>query len=131
MPREEYAACGRAKDRPPHLRCASTVSQLPSGCKLPRRLGNVGGDRIHQGWRQAVVGFEMQLLQSGPDRAHLTGWSAGLDDRGDKRRELGRRPALVLRKLGVDKIEPVERMLCVLDAAIHVHPAIFAGVTLD
>src|SRR5215831_1112842 len=31
----------------------------------------------------------------------------------------------------MDKIEPVERMLCVLDAAIHVHPAIFAGVTLD
>src|SRR6266576_1679893 len=31
----------------------------------------------------------------------------------------------------MDKIEPVERMLCVLDAAIHVHPAIFAGVPLD
>src|SRR6185437_5908979 len=31
----------------------------------------------------------------------------------------------------MDKIEPVERMLCVLDAAIHVDAAIFAGVTLD
>src|ERR1700760_4639722 len=31
----------------------------------------------------------------------------------------------------MDKIEPVERMLCVLDATIHVHPAIFAGVPLD
>src|ERR1700750_2621441 len=30
----------------------------------------------------------------------------------------------------MDKIEPVERMLCVLDATIHVHPAIFAGVPL-
>src|SRR5205809_7793912 len=32
---------------------------------------------------------------------------------------------------GVDKIETVERMLRVLDAAIHVHAAIFAGVPLD
>src|SRR5215813_3300035 len=31
----------------------------------------------------------------------------------------------------MDKIEPVERMLCVLDAAIHVDAAIFAGVPLD
>ena len=33
----------------------------------------MGGDRIHQSRRQAVVGFETQLLQSGADRAHLIG----------------------------------------------------------
>jgi hypothetical protein len=42
-----------------------------------------------------------------------------------------REEPLVLGKLGMDKIEPVERMFRVLDAPIHMHAAIFAGVPLD
>ena len=67
-------AAGQRTGRPSSLRINRQPMQ--SGCKFPRRLGNVGGDRIHQTRRQAVVGFEMQLLQSGPDRAHLIGLSA-------------------------------------------------------
>src|SRR5260221_8485239 len=44
-----------------------------SGFERPGCLGDVGGNRIHQPRRQAVIGLEMQLLQPRPDRAHLVG----------------------------------------------------------
>ena len=39
--------------------------------------------------------------------------------------------AHLVAKLGVDEIQTVEGMLGVLDPAIHVRPAIPAGITLD
>ena len=38
---------------------------------------------------------------------------------------------LSLRQLGVDEVEAVERMVLVLDAAVHVHAAAVAGMALD
>jgi len=65
--------------------------------KLSDELASLhSGDRIHQGRGKAVVGFEVQLLQSRPDRGHLIGRSARLDNRRNKCCELGSRPALVL-----------------------------------
>jgi hypothetical protein len=54
---EKRSTCGRGKGPAAHVRAADELSdsrflgrsQLRSGCKLPRRLGNVGCDRIHQG----------------------------------------------------------------------------------
>src|SRR6266481_8768501 len=59
------------------------------------------------------------------------GRGPGFDDRRDECGELGGGPTLLLRKLRVDEIEPVERMLRVLDAAVHVHAALGAGVPLN
>ncbi len=60
-------AAGQRTGRP-SSRCNEPLSpSMPrpqrwsSGCKRSRRLGDVGGDCIHQGRRQAVVGFQMQL----------------------------------------------------------------------
>ncbi len=47
-PGKAPAAHVRAADPPSHRRFLGR-SQLRSGRKSPRRLGNVGGDRIHQG----------------------------------------------------------------------------------
>jgi hypothetical protein len=106
------SARGRANDRPPMFALDPAVSpsiarpqQLGSGCKRPRRLGDMGSDCIHQGRRKAVVGFQMQLLQSRPDGAHLPGRSAGLDDRGDECCELGRRPPKIVDWYMEGKIE--------------------------
>src|SRR5512140_1717257 len=42
------------------------------------RFGHVGGDGIHQRRRQAVIGFEPELLETRPDPVHF-GWvDAGL-----------------------------------------------------
>src|ERR1700730_1919833 len=102
-----------------------------SGPKHSRCLCDVGCKGTHQCRGQAVVRLEPQLLQATSDRRHLTGRGTGLDDGGNKRREFGRRPALILGKLGVDEIEAVERMLRVLDPAVHVNPAPSAGIALN
>jgi hypothetical protein len=49
------------------------------------RLGfcfrHVGGDRIHQGWRQAIIGFQSDFPKTRADAVHLCGVDAGLDHR--------------------------------------------------
>src|SRR5437762_6819005 len=84
-----------------------------------RRLGRVRCDRIHQRGRQAVIGLELQFLESRSDGAHVCGIGAGFNDRGNKGGEFWRRPALVGRKFGVNKIEAKERMLFILNASVH------------
>src|SRR6185436_20104042 len=54
-----------------------------------------------------------------------------LDDAGHESRELGRRPAGICRQLGVDEVEPIERMTLVLDAAVHVRAAARACIALN
>src|SRR5580704_13449176 len=73
----------------------------------------------------------MKLPQLSPDLRHLTRRGSGLDDRRHKRGELGGRPARLLGKLGMDEIKSIERMIPVLDAAVHVHTATGAGVPLN
>ncbi len=68
------------------------------------------GDDVHQARRQAVVGLQPELLEPGSDRRDLAGVGARLNDRGYERRELRRRPALLARELGVDKVEPVQQL---------------------
>src|SRR5262249_7671876 len=58
-------------------------------------------------------------------------WKARLDDGRDERRKLRRRPAAVLRQLGMDEVEAVEGMLLVLDTSVHVRPAARACVALN
>jgi hypothetical protein len=91
----------------------------------------MGGNKVHQSRREAVVRLEMQLFEPRADGRHLIGRRPRLDDRGHKRGELGGRPAALLRKLSVDEIEPIERMLRVLDAAVHMRTTTGAGVSLN
>jgi hypothetical protein len=108
----------------PGLACPRITPRLPA-------LGDVGRNRVHQGRRQAVIGLQSQLLQARPDRRHLRRIGAGLDDGRNKGGELRRRPAANSREFGMHEIEAVERMRLVLDAAVHMHAAAGAGMTLD
>jgi len=94
-------------------------------------LGDVCGDRVHQGRRQAVVGLDAQLSQPGSDGAHLIGLGARFDGRGHEGGKFGTGPALVVGAFGMDEIEAVERVATVLDAAIHMDAAVLAGVPLN
>src|SRR5258708_14848545 len=128
---------------PPNESCRSLVGRsgrhhardarcLPrSILEEARRLGGVGGEEVHQGRGQAIVWLEVKLLQPRANRPHLIGIGTGLDDRRDEGGELRRLPAGLLRQLGVDEIQAVERMLLVLDSAIQVNAAALAGVPLD
>src|ERR1700728_3797527 len=68
---------------------------------------------------------------SGGDRLHLGRVKARLNDRGDECRKLRWRPARVWRQFSMDEIQTVERMAFIFDSAVEMHPAAFAGVTLD
>src|SRR6267154_5007871 len=94
-------------------------------------LGELSRDEIHQRRGQAIVGLELQLFQPCPHGAHVVGACARLDDRRNERRELRRRPARLVRALGVNEIESVQRMALVLDPAVHVDAAVLAGIPLD
>ena len=50
------------------------------GRQAARCLGDVRGDRIHQGRGQAVVGFEIEFLQAAADARHPIRSDALLDD---------------------------------------------------
>jgi hypothetical protein len=91
----------------------------------------MGGDRIHKGRREAVIGLQIQLPQPPTDAIHLIRRSAGFDDRGDESGELGCRPAGFAGEFGVNEVEAMEGMLGVLDPAIHVNTAIPAGMALN
>src|SRR6202034_2079310 len=94
-------------------------------------LGRVRRDQVHQRGRQTVVRLELQLLQPAAHFVHALRREAGLDDGGHERRKLGLFPALLLRQLDMEEVEAVERVILVLDAAIHVHAAAGAGVAPD
>jgi hypothetical protein len=96
-----------------------------------RCFRRVRRDGIHQRRRQAVIRFQLQFLESRSDRCHIRGIGAGFNDRGNKRGELRRCPAFVRRKFRMDEIETEERMFFILNTSIHVHAAIFTGVTFD
>src|SRR5262245_21316683 len=104
------------------------IAARPSGGELAGLLGDMRRDRVHQAGRQAVVWLEAELLEPAADRRHLARRRAGFDDRRNEGRKLRRRPALVLRELGVNEVEAVERVFGVLDAAVHVHAATGTGV---
>ena len=61
----------------------------PCSSRLGLGLGHVARDRIHQGRRQAIIGFEPEFLQPSPDSVHLarlnTGLQHGRHERGKPR----------------------------------------------
>src|SRR5207237_5063192 len=95
------------------------------------RLGRMGRDEIQERRRQAVVGLQLQLLQSCTDLTHASRWESRLDDRGDERAEPWGLPAALLRQLDMEEVEAEEGVSLVLDASVHVHTATGAGVALD
>src|SRR6185437_5840180 len=111
----------------------STPGAVPRGSvrQGARSLRDVGGDRVHQRRRQAIIGLKAKLLQSAADRAHPVRADARFDHRGDERGEFRGGPALLLEPFGMDEVEPIEWMALVLDAAIHVNAAFLAGVAMD
>src|SRR2546427_605260 len=78
---------------------ASFVEDRLSRTQRAGGLGNLGRDEIHQGRRKAIVRLELQLSQPRPDRTHVVGTCARLDDRRDECREFRRRPARLVRAL--------------------------------
>src|SRR6266700_638260 len=91
----------------------------------------MGGDRIHQGWRQAIIGLESELPETRTDAGHLVRFDAGLDHGRYERRKPRSCRALLLEQFGMDEVEAVERMRLVLDAPVHMGAADLAGVPLD
>src|ERR1700733_4461523 len=101
-----------------------------SGCF---RVGfrHMGGDRIHQGRRKTVIRLKPEFLETRADAGHLVRLDAGLDHRGHERRKSRSRRAGLLEQFGMDEVQTVERMVLVLDAAVHMRAADLAGVPLD
>src|SRR5260370_36159721 len=91
----------------------------------------MGGDRIHQGWRQAIIGLKSELPETRADAGHLVRFDTGLDHGRYERRESRSCRALLLEQVGMDEVEAVERMRLVLDAPVHISAAYLAGVPLD
>src|SRR6202048_2250637 len=129
--------------------CSALGSAFPgaSGCsaggndhrrELTRALGSgrfrfrhMGSDRIHQRRRQTIIGLKPKLTKARPDPVHLRGGNAGFDHRRYECRKSRSCPAAFGEKFGMDEVETIERMPLVLDAAVHMRPAILAGVALD
>src|ERR1700712_1162647 len=121
--RAEYKGSDRSRLRwwwlPPAAREAAR-----SGCLGFR---HVGGNRIHQRRRQAVVGIKPEFFQTRPDPVHLGRLDAGFDHRRYERGKSGRGPSAFLEQFGMDEVEAVERMRLVLDTAVHMGAADCAG----
>lgn len=71
---------------------------------------------VHQIWGQAVIGFQADRAQALADSLHLRWRCSGFDDGGHERRESRRSPSALWRKLGVDEVQAIKRMVLVLDA---------------
>src|ERR1700744_1126640 len=102
--------------------------RLKSGCF---GLRHMGGDGIHQCWRQAIIRFKPELLEARADAGHRVRLDAGFDHRGDERGKSRSSRAGFLEQFGMDEVQAVERMRLVLDAAVHMRAANLAGVTLN
>jgi hypothetical protein len=110
---------------------AGRSSPLESSSQGAGRFCQVRCNSVHQAWRETVVWFESELLQPTANSGHLFGRDAGLDHRRHEGSELGRGPAGFLEQLRMDEVKSVERMVLVLDSAIHMNAAARAGVPLD
>src|SRR5215469_11676863 len=129
----------RARSRPRSarlpLRRRFTTFAAASDDRLGRQhafcFRGVRGHRVHQRRRETVIGLEAELLQASAHLTHPRGREPGLDDGRDERGEVRRRPALLAEELRMHEVEPVERVILVLDPAVHVHAAARAGVALD
>ena len=89
------------------------------------------GDRVHQRRVEAVVGLQPLAAQRAAHFVHLRGRRAALDDRRDEGREARAFPALLRRQLRMDEVETMERVILVLDPAVHVHATLGARIALD
>src|SRR5579859_751977 len=94
-------------------------------------LRHMGGDGVHQGWRQAVIGLQPKFFQPAANFVHLPRVDAGFDHRGNKGRKARGRGSGFLEQFGMDEVEAIEGMALVLDAAIHMRAADLAGIALD
>src|SRR5258706_12753625 len=92
---------------------------------------HVGGDRIHQGRRQAIIRFKSEFPKPRADTGEFLRVDAGLDPRRPERRKSRRGRAGFLEQFGMDEVKAVERMRLVLDATVHMRAANLAGVPLD
>src|SRR4029453_17545249 len=95
------------------------------------RLRHMGRNGAHQWRRQAIIGLESEFLQTPAYAFHLLRLHAGLDDGRHERREPRRCPTTFLEQFGVGRVQAVERMARVLDAAVHMRAAALAGVALN
>src|SRR5215469_5061979 len=110
-PRAEEA-CFQTSWLPPWLTCRSMRSISVSGLPVSAfGLGGLGGKDIHERGAQAVVRLEALVAQRLAHVGHGRRRRAALDDRGDEGREAGAVPARILRQLGVDEVETVERVI--------------------
>src|SRR5579862_3692989 len=91
----------------------------------------MSGNRVHQGWRQAIVWLQPEFLEARSNARHLRRINAGLDHRGHERRKLRSGRSRLREELSVDEVQSVERMSLVLDTSVHMRPAGLAGVPLD
>src|SRR5690349_24544502 len=86
---------------------------------------------VHQVRGQAVIRFQADRTQALTNSLHLRWRCAGFDDGGHERRESRRRPSALWRKLGVDEVQAIKRMVLVLDAPKEMGVTLLAGVALD
>jgi hypothetical protein len=86
---------------------------------------------VHQRRRQGIVRLEPEFSDPGSDRAHSSRVDSRLDHGGYEGGEFRRRPTGFPRQFGVDEIESIERMVLVLDPAVHVDAAFSASVTVN
>lgn len=86
------------------------------------------GEGLHEWRAQGIVGFQPERLELGADLIQLVLGEAVLRNGGHESRELGLLPSLLAAQLGVDKVESLEGVV-LLDASVHMCPAVFACVT--
>ena len=103
----------------------------PPLTKHARSFCSMRRNCIHERRGQTIIGLQAKLRQPGPDRAHVIRIGPRLNYGGDKCREFRRCPAFILRQLGMNEIKAEERMLLIVDASVHMHAALPAGVSLD
>ena len=89
---------------------------LRGSSRLLSRFRDVGGDRVHQRRRQAIIGLEPEFRQARSDPRHLRWCDAGLDNRRHERREPRCCRAGFLEQFGVDEVETIEGMPLVLNS---------------
>src|ERR1700693_1512166 len=102
---------------------------LSSGLQRARLFRGPGRNIVHQRWRQTVVGLELQLSKAPADPIHPSRIDARFDRRRHESRKARRRPAGFLKTLGVNEVQPFERMVG-LDRSVHVNAALDAGMAL-
>src|SRR5271170_119463 len=88
------------------------------------------GNRIHQRWREAVVGLNAKLPEAIAHRAHQLRVRTRLNDGGYERRKFRRRPARLRGELRVHKIQTEKRVFGVFNPSIEMDAAGLAGMAL-